>query len=171
MSKRWANGEQMSSVLIDSFDSSGGQCLYFAHHSRWSEIPEFQWRHDKTEVNTSAISLSAVILCLTFVTAFWSSILYKNWSSKNSWEKRVRRVSRGGDVGGWFLKTGSDVCYLSFADALQAGWLIWNAQITWRCIRCHKIRQMVRWFIICLMSDAISLLSLVHMICDESFLK
>ena len=31
----------------------------------------------------------------------------------------------------WFFKTGSDVCYLSFADALQADWLIRNAQITW----------------------------------------
>jgi len=30
-----------------------------------------------------------------------------------------------------FFKTGSDVCYLSFADALQADWLIQNAQITW----------------------------------------
>ena len=30
-----------------------------------------------------------------------------------------------------FFITGSDVYYLSFADALQADWLIRNAQITW----------------------------------------
>ena len=29
-----------------------------------------------------------------------------------------------------FFKTGSDVCYISFADALQADWLIRNDQIT-----------------------------------------
>ena len=31
-----------------------------------------------------------------------------------------------------FFKTGGDACYLSFADALQADWLIRNAQIIWR---------------------------------------
>ena len=29
------------------------------------------------------------------------------------------------------FKTGNDVRYLSFADALQADWFIRNAQITW----------------------------------------
>ena len=36
-----------------------------------------------------------------------------------------------GDEDVWCFKTGSDVGYPSFADALQADWLIWNAQITW----------------------------------------
>ena len=33
-----------------------------------------------------------------------------------------------------FFKTGSDVCYFSFADTLQADWFIRNAQITWAVI-------------------------------------
>ena len=39
-----------------------------------------------------------------------------------------------------FFKTGKDVCYLSFADALQqADWLIRNAHITWPLQPIHNI--------------------------------
>ena len=46
-----------------------------------------------------------------------------------------------------FFKTGSDVCYQSFADAQQADWLIRNAQITWiQSTRTTlKIRSTLRW--------------------------
>ena len=46
--------------------------------------------------------------------------------------KRARTEEAEGEIlDVLFFKTGSDVCYLSFADALQADWLIRNAQITW----------------------------------------